>query len=160
MVERHFHLSSWWFSRMNGIYHRPVIFPKMTHMRVGGISPKLSNSTIFVCGFFPDILGLSEWCLLLVLGLVVWISWDLWTSKTVGWLLIHDEKTPSLNIFGMVQLPTKYFNIQLLKGEGFKSATCWRKKSTQETDRKTHWDQPSTKKNLDFSLTKWRFPCS
>jgi len=33
-------------------------------------------------------------------------------DKQNRWL-IHDEKTPSLNIFGMVQLPTKYFNIQL-----------------------------------------------
>ena len=123
-------------------------------MRVGG-NVKLYD---FLCFFFLTSC-FSKWCLLLV-----WVSWfgflgiPLWTSKTVGWLLIHNKK-PSLNIFGMVQLPTKYFNIQLRRGEGFKSATiCWRKKPTQETDRKTHWDKPLTKRNLDFFFDKMAIP--
>lgn len=114
----------------------------------------------FFVVFFPDIL-FQQMVFVVGLGFVAWISWDLWTSNTVGWWLIHDKKTPSLNIFGMVQLPTKYFNIQLLKGEGFKSATIrWRKKPTQETGRKTHWDKPLTKRNLDFFFDKMAIPMS
>ena len=40
----------------------------MTHMRVGGISPKLSNSTIFFCGFFLTSWGSANGYIVVGLG--------------------------------------------------------------------------------------------
>ena len=138
----------------------PSSSPKWPIWELEGFPPKCQTLRFFFC-FFSWHLGAQRMVFVVGLGfggLDFLGSMD----KQNRWLIVDSwqKKTPSLNIFGMVQLPTKYFNIQLWRGEGFKSATCWRKKSTQETDRKTHWDQPSTKRNLDFSLTKWRFPCS
>lgn len=137
----------------------PLSSPKWPIWELEGISPQMSNCTNCLC-FFPDILGLSEW--LYNCWFCVW---------RFGFLGIYGQAKPLADCWFMTNTISKHLwdaatshevlQYPTLKGEGFKSATnCWRKKPTQETDRKTHWDQPSTKRNLDFSLTKWRFPCS